>query len=36
MIVLVPKNRGFIRNIFHHSVTKKISMHTDVPLFIWK
>ncbi len=36
MIALVPKNRGFIRNIFHHSVTKKISMHTDVPLFIWK
>ncbi len=36
MIALVPKNRGFIKNIFHHSVTKKISMHTDIPLFIWK
>jgi len=36
MIALAPKNRGFIKNIFHHSVTKKISMHTDVPLFIWK
>ena len=36
MIVLVPKNRGFIKNLFHQSVTKKISMHTNVPLFIWK
>jgi nucleotide-binding universal stress UspA family protein len=36
MIALAPKHRGFIKNIFHHSVTKKLSMHTDIPLFIWK
>ncbi len=36
MVALVPKQRGFIKNLFHHSVTKNISMHTDIPLFIWK
>ena len=36
LITLVPKNRGIIRNLFHHSVTNKLSMHSDIPLFIWK
>ena len=36
LITLIPKDRGIIRNLFHHSVTKKLSMHSDIPLFIWK
>lgn len=36
MIILTPKDRGIIRNLFHHSVTKKLSMHSDIPLLIWK
>lgn len=36
LIALVPKDRGIIKNLFHHSVTKKLSMHSDIPLFIWK
>lgn len=36
MITLVPKDRGIIRNLFHKSMTKQLSMHTDLPLFIWK
>ena len=36
MIILVPKDRGVIMNLFHRSITKKMSMHSDLPLFIWK
>jgi len=36
LITLIPKDRGLIRNLFHHSVTKKLSMHSDIPLLIWK
>ena len=36
MIVMVPKDRGVIMNLFHRSLTKKMSMHSDLPLFIWK
>jgi len=36
MIIIVPKDRGFIMNLFHRSITKKMSMHSDLPLFIWK
>ena len=36
MIVVVPKDRGIIMNLFHRSLTKKMSMHSDLPLFIWK
>ena len=36
MIVVVPKDRGIIMNLFHRSITKKMSMHADLPLFIWK
>lgn len=36
LITLVPKDRGIIKNLFHHSVTKNLSMHSDIPLFIWK
>jgi nucleotide-binding universal stress UspA family protein len=36
LIILTPKDRGIIRNLFHHSVTKKLSMHSDIPLLIWK
>lgn len=36
LITLVPKDRGIIRNLFHHSITKNMSMHSDIPLFIWK
>jgi nucleotide-binding universal stress UspA family protein len=36
MIIVVPKDRGLIMNLFHRSITKKMSMHSDLPLFIWK
>lgn len=36
MVILVPKDRGIVMNIFHSSITKKMSMHSDLPLFIWK
>jgi len=36
LITLIPKDRGLIRNLFHHSITKKLSMHSDIPLLIWK
>lgn len=36
MIIVVPKDRGFIMNLFHRSITKKMTMHSDLPLFIWK
>jgi nucleotide-binding universal stress UspA family protein len=36
MIIVVPKDTGLIMNLFHRSITKKMSMHSDLPLFIWK
>lgn len=35
-LVLAPKYRGIIRNLFHQSVTKKISAKAKSPLFIIK
>lgn len=34
LIVMVKSKGNFIYNLFHRSVTKKLSMHTDVPLMI--
>ncbi len=34
MIVLIPKNQGFLEGLFHRSVTKKLAFHTSIPLLV--
>lgn len=34
MIILIPKNQGFLQGLFHRSVTKKLAYHSSIPLLI--
>ena len=36
LITLATSDKGIIKNLFHDSITKKMSMHSDIPRFIWK
>jgi len=36
VIAMATEQRSFFNNVFHDSVTKKMSMHSDVPLLILK
>jgi nucleotide-binding universal stress UspA family protein len=34
MIILIPKNQGFLEGLFHRSVTKKLAYHSSIPLLV--
>ena len=34
LIVLIGQERGFLENLFHHSVTKEIIIHASVPVMV--
>lgn len=34
IIVLIPKNQGFLEGLFHRSVTKKLAFHSSIPLLV--
>jgi len=34
LLILIPKERNFVENIFHKSVTKKMVLHPEVPVVI--
>jgi nucleotide-binding universal stress UspA family protein len=36
LIVMSTERRGFFEKIFHHSITKDMAIHTDIPLLILK
>lgn len=36
LVITIPNTYGFFENMFHRSVSKKLSEKTEVPLLIWK
>ncbi|MNL47104.1 hypothetical protein D3C87_1698710 [compost metagenome] len=36
LVITVPKQYGFFENIFHRSMTKKLTYHTHLPLLLFK
>ena len=36
MVAVMPQKRGFISNLFHRSISKKLAYHTQIPLMVAK
>jgi nucleotide-binding universal stress UspA family protein len=36
LVVVTPKERGFVENLFHKSITKKLAFHSKTPVLIAK
>lgn len=36
LLVMIKRKRGFWKNLFHHSLTKSMVFHSDLPIFILK
>lgn len=36
LLVMIKRKRGFWENLFHHSLTKSMVFHSDLPIFILK
>lgn len=34
MLAVMPKNHGFLESLFHKSITRSLSMHTQIPLLV--
>ncbi len=36
MLAVIPHHEGFLQSIFHKSMTRQLTMHTDIPILIVK
>lgn len=34
LIAVIPHHEGFLKGLFHHSVTRGLTLHSDIPVFI--